>query len=120
MPRHAHSIDPQAFAQDWETAWNSHDLDRILSHYHPDVVFRSRKAKNLVGEGTLVGVAALREYWAKALEKQPKLRFTVVDVFEGHEMVVITYSNHVGVLAAETLRFESDGLVAEASACHRP
>ncbi len=110
----------EAFARDWETAWNSHDLDRILVHYHPDIVFRSRKAKILVGEGVLRGISALRDYWAKALERQPNLRFTVVDIFEGYEMVVITCTNHAGVLAAETLRFGSDGLVAEASACHRP
>ena len=110
----------QAFASDWEAAWNSHDLDRILAHYHPDIVFRSRKAKNLVGEGILRGISTLRDYWAIALERQPNLRFTVVDIFEGHEMVVITYTNHAGVLAAETLRFGGDGLVVEASACHRP
>ncbi len=110
----------QAFADDWEAAWNSHDLDRILSHYHPDIVFRSRKAKSLVGEGVLRGISALRDYWAKALERQPNLRFTVVDIFEGFEMVVITYTNHAGILAAETLRFGDEGLVAEASACHRP
>jgi hypothetical protein len=43
-----------------------------------------------------------------------------VDVFFGHGMMVITYQNHTGVLAAETLRFGPDGLVVEASACHRP
>lgn len=107
------------FAADWEAGWNSHDLDRILAHYHPDVTFRSAKAVALVGEGTIHGQAALRRYWGKALERQPDLRFTVVDVFEGHDMMVITYRNHRDVLAAETLRFGPDGLVIEASACHR-
>lgn len=26
--------DAQKFAQEWVDAWNSHDLDRIMSHYH--------------------------------------------------------------------------------------
>ena len=112
-------IDAQRFAAEWEAAWNAHDLDRIMGHYHPDIVFRSAKAQALVGQGELHGRADLRAYWARALERQPDLTFRVVDVFEGHDMIVITYRNHRDVLAAETLRFDAGGRVVEASACHR-
>lgn len=27
-----------ALAQDWIEAWNTRDLDRLLSHYHPEIV----------------------------------------------------------------------------------
>ena len=107
------------FARDWEAGWNSHDLDRILSHYRDDIVFRSRKAAALVGAGEIHGLEALRAYWAAALERQPDLRFEIVDVFEGYEMMVISYRNHRGVLAAETLQFDADGMVYQASGCHR-
>ncbi len=107
-----------AFASEWEAAWNSHDLDRIMAHYHDDIVFRSAKAKALAGRGTMRGKTELRAYWDKALTIQPRLAFAVVDVFSGHEMAVLTYRNHNDVLAAETLRFNADGLVVEASACH--
>ena len=103
----------------WQAAWNSRDLERILPHYSADIVFRSRKALDLVGSGTVRGRAALEVYWSMALARQPDLRFSVTDVFEGHEMCVITYRNQRGVLAAETLRFGEDGLVIEASACHK-
>ena len=106
------------FARDWEAGWNSHDLDRIMAHYHPQIVFRSQKALPLVGTGLVIGQAALRDYWAQALARQPDLRFEVTHVFEGHEMCVLTYRNHHRVLAAETLRFDPDGLAVEASACH--
>lgn len=111
--------DAYAFARDWQDAWNSHDLDRILAHYSPEITFRSRKALALVGDGEVRGLEALRAYWAAALSKQPDLHFTVQDVFEGHDGLVITYMNHRGVLAAETLHFGADGLVDVASACHR-
>ncbi len=111
--------DAEQFAVAWEAAWNSHDLDRIMAHYDPAITFRSAKAKALVGSGELHGHAALRAYWAQALERQPDLHFRVVDVFEGHGMTVITYLNHRGILAAETLRFGENGQVIEASACHR-
>lgn len=111
-------MDYRAFAEAWEAAWNSHDLDRIMAHYSPDIIFRSRKAMRLVGQGELRGRAALRSYWAKALAAQPGLSFVVVDVFEGHGVIVITYRNQTNVLAAETLRFGPEGLVVEAAACH--
>lgn len=108
--------DPHAFARDWEAAWNAHDLDRILSHYAPGVVFRSKKA--LTGQAELTGLPALRAYWAAALATQPDLRFQVTEVFVGPDMLVLTYRNHRGLHAAETLRFGPDGLVVEGSACH--
>ena len=111
-------MDFDAFAIEWEAAWNSHSLDRILAHYSNDIVFRSHKAMRLVGTGELHGRDALRDYWARALKAQPNLSFVVVDVLHGYGMMVITYRNHNDVLAAETLRFGPDGLVVEASACH--
>jgi ketosteroid isomerase-like protein len=114
----ASKLDYTAFAIEWEAAWNSHSLDRILAHYSEDVIFRSHKAMRLVGVGELKGKQALRAYWAAALEKQPDLSFVVVDVLQGYGMMVITYRNQHNVLAAETLQFGSDGTVIEASACH--
>lgn len=111
--------DANGFAKDWEAAWNSHDLDWIMAHYTDEIVFRSRKAVPLVGTGELQGKTALRAYWQAALERQPDLHFTVQDVFEGHQMLVISYTNHRGVLATETLYFNDGGLVYQAAACHR-
>lgn len=112
-------IDYQAFAKAWQAGWNSHDLDRILKHYSDDILFHSRKAQALTGSGVIRGKDALRAYWAQALVGQPDLLFVVEDVFEGHDMMVITYKNHRGVLAAETLYFGQGGLVTQAAACHR-
>jgi len=111
-------LDYAAFAIEWEAAWNSHSLDRILAHYSEDVIFRSQKAMRLVGSGELRDKDSLRAYWAAALLNQPDLSFVVVDVLHGYGMIVITYRNQHNVLAAETLRFGSDGMVIEASACH--
>lgn len=112
-------MDYVAFAEEWEAAWNAHDLDRILAHYSADVVFRSQKAMRLTGRGEIHGRDALRAYWAAALDQQPDLSFIVVEVLRGHGMLVILYRNQRDVLAAETLRFGADGLIVEASACHK-
>jgi len=34
-----------AFAEHWVQAWNSHDLDAIVSHYEDDVVLVSPNAR---------------------------------------------------------------------------
>ena len=112
------NVDYDAFAREWEAAWNSHDLDRILSHYCNDICFRSRKAVALVGAGKLHGTEALRTYWGLALKKRPDLNFKVQHILKGHQMMVITYLNHRGLRAAETLFFDEEGLVTQASACH--
>ena len=75
-------MDATSFAKDWEAGWNSHDLDRILSHYHEDIVFRSRKAIPITGGGLIHGKTALRDYWAAALQRQPDLHFRVQGVFD--------------------------------------
>ena len=113
-------MDCEAFATTWEQGWNSHDLDDIMRHYRDDIVFRSLKAIPVIGSGEIHGKQALREYWAAALERQPDLKFSVQDVFEGYEMVVISYMNHKGILATETLYFDADRMVFQAAACHRP
>ena len=109
---------PPDFAEEWEAAWNAHDLDRILSHYASGIVFRSAKALKTVGRGKVEGRNALRMYWSSALERQPDLRFTVLDVFEGFDTMVLVYLNHAGRRAAETVRFDGAGQIVEASACH--
>jgi len=113
------AMDAGAFSEEWEQGWNSHNLGLILGHYRDDIVFHSKKAIPLLGSGEIVGKEALGKYWSAALDQQPDLHFRVQDVFEGYRMLVISYWNHRGILAAETLYFDDAGLVFQAAACHR-
>ena len=62
--------DPTAFADDWVRAWNAHDVEAVLAHFHDDVVFSSPVAARVLPEsgGVVRGKAALRDYWLTALE----------------------------------------------------
>jgi ketosteroid isomerase-like protein len=104
--------DPVAFAQRWVEEWNAHDLDRVLEHYAPDVVFRSPVAAQVLPEtqGVVRGLDELRRYWATALERVPDLRFDVLEVFAGIDTLVIRFRNQLGALRCEVLTFR-DGLV---------
>src|SRR5262245_37453016 len=114
------NIDPQAFAAEWIAAWNSHDLERVLSHYSADIVFLSPVAQTVVGNGRVIGISALRSYWGKALAARPDLKFELLDVLVGHECLTIRYRNHRGQNAAETLEFGADGKVVRSFACYSP
>ena len=101
----------QTFAKEWTAAWNSHDLDRILSHYSDDVTVVSPIAKRITGNAEIVGKEALRAYFAKGLEVYLDLHFRLTGVFAGEESVVLCYENQAGVAAAEFMQFDSDGKV---------
>ncbi|MFJ6013545.1 nuclear transport factor 2 family protein [Streptomyces sp. NPDC092952] len=102
----------RAFAAEWLDGWNSHDLDRILTHYHDDVTFSSPVIRQMTGDssGTVHGKEALRAYWATGLERIPELRFELVDVRVSVDALVIDYRNQIGGRVSEVLTFR-DGLV---------
>lgn len=112
--------DAAAFAHDWIEAWNSHDLEAILSHYDPQIVFLSPVAALRVGNGRVVGLEALRAYWSAGLAAQPDLRFSLEQVLVGFEALTLRYSNHRGQAVTETFEFGQDGKVVRASACYDP
>ena len=66
----------------------------------------------------ITGNAALRTYWAKALEIAPHLKFDLQRVYAGHGVLTIAYANHRNQLAAETCEFGPDGLVIRSAACY--
>jgi ketosteroid isomerase-like protein len=105
------------FAQEWVDAWNSHDLERILSHYSDVFEMSSPYIAQIAGEpsGVLKGKAAVAAYWAKALERMPTLRFELHSTLVGAESLVIYYRGARG-MAAEIFFFDPQGKVARSCA----
>ena len=106
-------IDANEFARDWVAAWNSRDLDRILSHYGSDVELTSPAVIRVLGEasGTVHGEAAVRAYFRKGLEHFPALQFTLIEVMQGVSSVVLYYENQQGTRTGEFMEFDADGKV---------
>jgi hypothetical protein len=99
----------QAFAHEWVEAWNSHDLDRIMSHWRDDCEFTSVIAAQLMGHPVIVGKDALRAYWARGLEVFPDLHFEMHTVYVGVDSVVLGYTNQKGQQCGEVIRLDADG-----------
>ncbi len=103
----------QEFALEWIAAWNSHDLERILSHYADDVEVTSPLVETVLGPGrvTVRGKGPLRDYWGAALAKYPDLRFTLFRAYAGPRSVVLHYQSVQALVSAECLEFDGDGRV---------
>ena len=103
----------QEFAQEWVEGWNSHDLERILTHYEDDVQLTSPVAmKILNGDGTVRGKSALRDYFQRGLQACPNLKFDLVDVLWGTETIVVFYTNNVrGNKTAEVMLMSPEGKI---------
>ena len=87
--------DPDSYADRWVRAWNRHDIEAVLDHFHEDVVFTSPVAARVVPEsgGVVRGKAALRDYWTTALKALPELHFDIIGVYRGESTLVINYRN---------------------------
>jgi ketosteroid isomerase-like protein len=102
------------FAQEWIAAWNSHDLEAILSHYGEEIVLTSPVAARILDApgGTVRGKASLGEYFRRGLQAYPDLHFELLDVMFGMSSVVLCYKNQKGTKSAEFMEFGGDRKVA--------
>jgi len=98
------------FADDWISAWNSHDLEAIVSHYAPEVVLTSPAAAKLLHEpsGMVVGKDALRRYFGRGLEAYPNVTFELVDVLWGISSILLYFKNQRGTMTGEFMELNAD------------
>jgi ketosteroid isomerase-like protein len=100
----------QEFAQEWVASWNSHDLDRVMSHYADDFEMTSPFIATLMQEltGTIRGKENVRAYGAKAQERIPDLTFGSIDILISVNSITIYYNAIFGKRAAEVLFFDEN------------
>jgi len=105
--------DARKFASAWIDAWNSHDLDAILSHYHDAVELTSPVAARLLSlpDGKVLGKENLRAYFRRGLEAYPNLHFELQDLLCGLNSLVLYYTNQSHTRTAEFMEFSADGKV---------
>jgi hypothetical protein len=103
----------RALAAAWVQAWNTHDLDAIMSHYADEVVLTSPVAAALLGDpsGTVRGKAAVRAYFEKGLAAYPELAFELRDVMWGLHSVVLYYVNQRGTKTGEFMEVDAAGRI---------
>jgi len=115
--------DARTFAARWAQAWNSRDIEKVLAHFHDDVVFTSPTALAVMGTPTVRGKESLRAYWTTALSRLTSLRFTVDRVAwdpQTRELAIIYTSETDGKArrVSENLVFDSADRVVIAEVFH--
>ncbi len=102
-----------AFAASWYAAWNAHDLDAIMACYDDAIEHSSPFIKRYNGTDDVAirGIAGVRDYFARALARNPALRFDPLHVTIGLESVCLVYRRMSGDLAAEVFFLNSAGKI---------
>jgi predicted ester cyclase len=106
------------FAEHWITAWNAHDLDRIMAHYETEVELSSPVAAQILNDpqGRVVGKANLRACFQKGLAAYPELHFELLDVIWGVNSIVLYYANQKGTHTGEYMELSPRGKVLRVAA----
>ena len=106
-------MDAHKFAKDWIESWNSHNMDDILSHYSDEIEITTPMIKLAGGieSGSLKGKEKVRDYWKKALEKIPDLKFELYEVTSGINSVALFYKSVMNKKAIEVMFFDEHGKV---------
>lgn len=103
----------KAFAERWYAAWNSRDIDAIMACYDPAIEHSSPFIKRYNGTDdlSLKGIESVRDYFARALVRNPTLQFHPEHVTVGLESVILVYRRMTGDLAAELFNLTPEGKI---------
>jgi len=113
----------QEFAEWWVAAWSNRDVDAIAARFAEDVRFVSPRAAQVTGDPLVVGRAALRDYWHRAVANVESIVFTLDYVLEdarGKRLVIVYTSDIDGRRrrACELIELDDVGEIIAAEAMH--
>lgn len=108
----------QSIAFRWLDAFNSHQLEQLLSLYDEEAKHFSPKLKIRKPEtnGFVEGKSALREWWKEAFERLPSLHYKVTSLTANGDRVFMEYVRNVDgeedMLVAEVLEVKDGKIIA--------
>ncbi len=107
-----------SIAHAWFEAFNSHNLEKLLSLYDEDAEHFSPKLKIRHPEtnGLVTGKDALREWWKDSFNRLPSLQYKVTSLTANSDRVFMEYLRLVdheeNILVAEVLEIKEGAIVA--------
>jgi len=110
-------------AHAWFEAFNTHNLEKLLSLYDQDAAHFSPKLKIRHPEtnGLVKGKEALRAWWQEAFERLPSLHYKVTSLTANSDRVFMEYVRNVdnedAMLVAEVLEIK-EGLIVASRVYH--
>lgn len=107
-----------SIAHSWFEAFNTHNLDKLLSLYDDDAEHYSPKLKVHHPEtnGLVTGKAELHNWWKEAFEKLPTLHYKVTSLTADSDRVFMEYLRTVQgentIQVAEVLDIKEGKIIA--------
>lgn len=107
-----------SIAHAWFEAFNSHNLEKLLSLYDDDAMHFSPKLKIKHPEtnGYVTGKEALRTWWQEAFDTIPSLHYKVTSLTSNPDRVFMEYIRMVtgesDMLVAEVLEIKENKIIA--------
>jgi predicted SnoaL-like aldol condensation-catalyzing enzyme len=107
-----------SIAHAWFEAFNSHNLEKLLSLYDDEAEHFSPKLKirHLETNGLVTGKNALRTWWQDAFDRLPTLHYKVTSLTANSDRVFMEYirtvENEEDMLVAEVLEIKEGNIVA--------
>ena len=107
-----------SIAHAWFEAFNSHNLEKLLSLYDDDAEHFSPKLKIIHPEtnGLVTGKEALRAWWQEAFNRLPTLNYKVKSLTANSDRVFMEYIRNVEneneILVAEVLEIRDENIIA--------
>jgi SnoaL-like domain len=102
-------------ARTWMNDWNNRSIQNLMSHYADDVIFYSHTVTKRWGipSGKLEGKGAVEKHFRKGMELVPEIHFEFHSLLFGLESIILLYKRETGVLAADYVLFNDEGMVKE-------
>ena len=112
------AIQNESIAQQWFAAFNTQQLESLLSLYHDEAQHFSPKLKLRQPEtgGLIKGKEALRTWWQDAFDRLPELHYKVTSLTANDERVFMEYLREVPgeevLSVAEVLEIKEGKIIA--------
>lgn len=83
----------QLIIEKWIGAFNEHDVNKLLSLYHPNARHYSSRVETDKPEtkGWLTGKNQLREWWQQSFDKLPDLNYKLKEITAEEHRIFIEY-----------------------------
>lgn len=108
----------QSIAFKWFEAFNTHNLEQLLSLYDDEAEHFSPKLKIRKPEtnGLVTGKTALRDWWKDAFDRLPTLHYKVTSLTANEDRIFMEYvrtvSGEENMLVAEVLEVKDRKIIA--------
>lgn len=108
-------VDVIARAIDWLDACKANDWRRVAEQYAPHATAVIPAASPREPSNVLTGIAQVTSYWIGFFDRDKRAAFELVELYPGHDSVVLVYYDEACQRVSEFLQFDDAGQIARSA-----